>query len=48
VKFDAPLKTLIDTWVKEGFKLHMLLAYANVKEEVSAFCDLLGIEKIVV
>ncbi len=48
VKFDAPLKTLIDTWVKEGFEHHMLLAYADVKEEILALCDLLGIEKIVV
>ena len=48
VKFDTPLKTLIDTWVKEGFEHHMLLAYADVKEEISALCDLLDIEKIVV
>jgi len=48
VKFDAPLKTLIDTWVKEGFEHHMLLAYSDVKEEILALCDLLDIEKIVV
>jgi len=48
VKFDPPLKTLIDTWIKEGFEIHMLLAYADVKDELFALFDLLGIEKIVV
>jgi L-fucose isomerase-like protein len=48
VKLDPPIEKLIDIWIDEGFEHHMLLGYGDVRNELDALCQILGIEKILV
>lgn len=47
LKFDVPLKDLIDAWVNCGFEHHKILVYEDVRTDLEYLCDILGIEKIV-
>lgn len=46
VKFDSPLRDILDKWVEEGFEHHLIMVYTDVRQEFSAVCDILDIDKV--
>jgi L-fucose isomerase-like protein len=48
VRFDAPLKDVVNSWTDYGFEHHHLLVHDDVVAELSYLCDIIGVQKIVV
>ena len=46
IKPDAPIQDFLHAIISEGVEHHLLLVHADVKAELNAFCDILGIQKI--
>ena len=48
IKPDCGAKQLLQTLVKEGFGHHMIVGYGDIKEELDALGEILGIKRIVI
>ncbi|OGV48432.1 MAG: hypothetical protein A2X49_15880 [Lentisphaerae bacterium GWF2_52_8] len=48
VKFDAPMKRLIDTIMTKGFEHHYSLVHADISNELRSFCEHMDIEQVFV
>ena len=48
IKFDGPMRTLVDTIMEAGFGHHYSLIHADLKEPLADFCALLDIKPIIV
>ena len=46
IRFEAPVKNLIDTIMLKGFEHHYTVIHANVKEELLQYCAWMGIEPV--
>lgn len=47
LKLDAPVKDLVDAWMKYGCEHHKVLVYEDIKSEMNYLSDILKLEKIV-
>ena len=46
IRFEAPVKNLIDTIMLKGFEHHYTVIHADVKEELLQYCAWMGIEPV--
>ncbi len=47
IKFDSPVRGIVDGIMKKGFEHHYAVVHADIKAELIEFCDCNGIEPVV-
>jgi len=47
IKFDTPVRGIVDTIMKKGFEHHYAVVYGDIKDKLISFCETNGIEPVV-